>query len=619
MATFTRSVTYSAYNAFNPYGYGTASSEYVWHGWNGSKVNNQFGFAGLRTNGTIHYAFAYRFTTPSWSGTVNKISFTIKLNRETSAATNIICSLTPFDPTSNTTSYTSSTVLDPYRIGYKTLSLNSGDNSYTVEFDVSSLSKNATYYLVLSPNGGATNYATISTLSFSGYITYEADATEVSADNGYIGSGIAITMTNDGMSHVLTYEFEGATGSIATTTNASYTWTPPNSLMNRIPAASSGSCTIICTTEAGETETTITLYVPDSVKPRITGGQFSPVNENATVRAWNIWLQNFTKANGTLQATASYSTITSWRIDAGAVVFTGTDLDDASIDISEISAVLTTAGTFSVTWSVTDARGRTTTARASAQYTVRPYAYPSVSNPEIYRCLQDGTRDDKNGTYLYVKATRIYSAVGSNTCSMVVQYKERTQDESQYITFPSSGSMSDNTGYIIGGGEIDILKSYNIRIYVQDALGGSYYAIVISTQSVAFNLKPSQDSGAGFGGYAQDDKILELFNDWKLRVPSSEHILVFENSVQKTLKELIEEGGGGGGGGGTSDYNALSNKPSINNVSVSGNHNGSYYGLEDTNNKVTSINSSSTDSQYPSAKCVYTLIGDIEAALAALR
>lgn len=33
---------------------------------------------------------------------------------------------------------------------------------------------------------------------------------------------------------------------------------------------------------------------------------------------------------------------------------------------------------------------------------------------------------------------------------------------------------------------------------------------------------------------------------------------------------------------------------------------------------VTSISSSSTDDQYPSAKCVYDLIGDVESLLAAL-
>ena len=41
-------------------------------------------------------------------------------------------------------------------------------------------------------------------------------------------------------------------------------------------------------------------------------------------------------------------------------------------------------------------------------------------------------------------------------------------------------------------------------------------------------------------------------------------------------------------------------------------------GMEATNNKVTSLSSSSTDTQYPSAKCVYDLIGDVETLLAAL-
>lgn len=41
-------------------------------------------------------------------------------------------------------------------------------------------------------------------------------------------------------------------------------------------------------------------------------------------------------------------------------------------------------------------------------------------------------------------------------------------------------------------------------------------------------------------------------------------------------------------------------------------------GLQTTANLVTSISSSSTDAQYPSAACVYSLIGDIETLLAAL-
>lgn len=41
-------------------------------------------------------------------------------------------------------------------------------------------------------------------------------------------------------------------------------------------------------------------------------------------------------------------------------------------------------------------------------------------------------------------------------------------------------------------------------------------------------------------------------------------------------------------------------------------------GKEDSSNKVTSIDNQSTDDEYPSAKCVFDIVGDIEAALAAL-
>lgn len=39
---------------------------------------------------------------------------------------------------------------------------------------------------------------------------------------------------------------------------------------------------------------------------------------------------------------------------------------------------------------------------------------------------------------------------------------------------------------------------------------------------------------------------------------------------------------------------------------------------EDSSNKVTSLSAQSTDTQYPSAKCVYDIVGDIESLLAAI-
>ena len=41
-------------------------------------------------------------------------------------------------------------------------------------------------------------------------------------------------------------------------------------------------------------------------------------------------------------------------------------------------------------------------------------------------------------------------------------------------------------------------------------------------------------------------------------------------------------------------------------------------GKENSSNKVVSLSSSSTDTQYPSAKCVYDIVGDIESVLDAI-
>ncbi len=53
------------------------------------------------------------------------------------------------------------------------------------------------------------------------------------------------------------------------------------------------------------------------------------------------------------------------------------------------------------------------------------------------------------------------------------------------------------------------------------------------------------------------------------------------------------------------NYSDLINKPSLS-------------GYQTTANLVTSVSSSSTDSQYPSAKCVYDIVGDVETLINAL-
>lgn len=89
------------------------------------------------------------------------------------------------------------------------------------------------------------------------------------------------------------------------------------------------------------------------------------------------------------------------------------------------------------------------------------------------------------------------------------------------------------------------------------------------------------------------NKVINVKPDWNAASGADAEIL-----NKPTLATVATSG----------SYNDLSNKPTIPDVS----------NMEVTTNKVTSLSSSSTHTQYPSAKCVWDLVGDIETILASI-
>lgn len=624
---FNTAISVYAFAAYNKSGssnsWGTVNAGY------GDSSVNWLGYAGQNAAG-VRYAFCYAFTTPSWQGDETLLTLYVNLAEELGRNRTIQWALTSTNPTTDNSLYTSSTLpTDAGRVdsGTLTVTANSwGTYTITVDLTSASISPNSTYYLVLFPDttsSGTSNYISVpnkdssgnlysATDILDGAITYEAEASGVSAPNGYFGQAMTISMTDDGLSKTLTYSCAGATGTIVSgTTAASVSWTPPASLMSRIPADTSAECTITCTTSAGETTCTCTLTVPESIKPTIGNLSLDIVNANSTVDGWGICLQNFSQIETQFYAVARYSRLVSWSIDGGAFSLEGTISNALTFTGDQTSSVLAAAGTYTVKVTVTDQRGRSTTVTVGT-YTVTAYTAPTATGFNVYRCDSSGTADD-DGTYLYAVATKSYTQVGNNTCTMYFEYKEKSASS----WTRHSTAMQDGVGIVAGGGNIDILKSYSTRVYVEDSLGGAYVYYGVSTQAVAFNLRPTGNSGAAFGGYSTEDKVVELLNGWRLRVQDAEHITVWsaDGQTEITLADLIDAGGGSGG---TSDYDQLSNRPSINGVVLTGNKTAANLSLESTGNKVTSVSSSSTDDQYPTAKCLYTLAGNIETLLAAL-
>ena len=86
--------------------------------------------------------------------------------------------------------------------------------------------------------------------------------------------------------------------------------------------------------------------------------------------------------------------------------------------------------------------------------------------------------------------------------------------------------------------------------------------------------------------------------------------------VVNKINEVIDNQCGGGGGSITVDdaISSTSTNPVQNKVIYT-----ALSGKQATSNLVTSLSSSSTDAQYPSAKCVYDIVGDIESAINTIR
>ena len=137
-------------------------------------------------------------------------------------------------------------------------------------------------------------------------------------------STISISRASSSFTHTLTYAFGNATGTIVSkTTSTSVSWTPPLTLAQQIPSSTSGKITITCTTYSGNTSVgsksiTVTLKVPDSVKPTMTSLTATRVDGNVP-SAWGIYVQGKSKATLKINGAAGTqgSTISSYSISGG--------------------------------------------------------------------------------------------------------------------------------------------------------------------------------------------------------------------------------------------------------------------------------------------------------------
>lgn len=372
------------------------------------------------------------------------------------------------------------------------------------------------------------------TITASANITLDSipRASSVSAGNMTLGSvgKINISRASSSFTHTLTYSFGNTSGTIATKTTAtSVSWTPSLSLANQIPNATSGTCTITCTTYNGNTNIgaktcTLSLSVPASVKPTISSLSAARI-DGEVPSAWGIYVQTKSKVKLTINGAAgSYgSTIKSYSITGGGYSGSASTLT---------TGFLNNSGTITFKATVTDSRGRVS-AEASVSITVTAYSPPYFNSSLSQRCLSNGTLDD-DGTYIHALVSFGYSTCGGkNTLKTSVQYKQVSAEQwtDAGVTFAA------NTVFTYGKGQISTETSYDVRYTLEDAFSSISVQEIVSTAAVVMDFK-SGGKGVAIGKVSESDNTFEVAENWDVKV----YGMLLKEYIQQFAKTMYPIG-----------------------------------------------------------------------------
>ena len=310
---------------------------------------------------------------------------------------------------------------------------------------------------VESSHGYSNNYLQWSSVTLTVTYTEGVSVPTVSSSSVNLGSAVTISTNRltDSATHTLTYAFGSATGTIATNVGASVSWTPGLALAAQIPNATSGLCTVTCKTFVGGTETgsssvTLTLNVPSSVIPTITNVSTAEATSGIASQFGGYVRTRSKLTVGISASGAQGNAISAYRTTLDNVTYTAS---------SFTSNTLNTAGTLTMSVTVTDSRGRTAT--TSKSISVLDYSPPSLTKFKAERCNSNGGAAQMDGTKVRVSLAGSVSSVGSkNTISCTVYYKLSTATAWTQAATVSASNYTVSATNLLLSATLDALKSY---------------------------------------------------------------------------------------------------------------------------------------------------------------
>lgn len=353
-------------------------------------------------------------------------------------------------------------------------------------------------------------------LSVSGEVTLPTILRATTPGIGGVTMGetahISLPRASSGFTHTLRYVFGGAAETIATGVATGYDWLVPESLAAQIPDAASGKGTLTCETYSGSTligtkSVTFTASVPGSMKPAVLSGWAAVTYDNSGTAAENMaaWVQGYSKAKAAFDASK-----VACRQGAGVSKFSITYLGKTTEGNPCRTETISTTGA-TVRCTVTDSRGLT--AWEDFNIALLEYAPPALVGADLFRSDGEGAAADGGAHIAGVARVRYSELGGLNSVTLKGYWKSVGGGYGAGETL-TVGAV----GLVTGNVEISADRSYVALLVLTDSLGNTArYEENIPTEKVAFHLKEG-GKGAAFGKAAETEGVLELAEDWHLKL-----------------------------------------------------------------------------------------------------
>lgn len=447
------------------------------------------------------YELRINWTRNSYDVANNKSNVTVKVALWSPTSYNIVSSVTKYgtlviNGTSYSISFNCSLSGNEYKeIASKTVDIyhnSDGTKSFSMSFSGT---------IGITFSSGKVNDISVSCTGTLDTIPRTSSFT-LSTSSAVLGSTaitVNISRASSSFTHKVTYKFGGINWVGTTNAGTSFTFTPAIGDCSQIPNSTSGTGTIVVETYSGSTwigsaSKTITLTVPDSVRPSFTSLGTEVVNAGADVSYGYVYGKSKCKVS-IWGATGAYgSTITSYFI---------TDhIGSEWWQWQTETGVLWRTGEITYGAYIVDSRGRASDAKY-ATINVQAYSAPSITNFSAIRSDSSGNASD-SGTYSKVSANYSYASLGGkNGLSTKIEFA------SPGGGWVNAGSISSGSTIVIGSGAINPSYSYEIKLTVSDNFTSTTKIVQIPAQFVLLDFK-SGGTGMGIGKAATTDNALEI-------------------------------------------------------------------------------------------------------------